>query len=98
MDIFALNPNHIHSEQYKCMFLKNGMNPKENTLLIGIILFKYTRFFVIRIRLYINCGISLSHFNEVFKHGGLRSFKYGSDFGITQAVLPAFERNSHIVR
>ncbi len=39
----------------------------------------------------------MSHFNEVFKHGGLRSFKYGSDFGITQSVLPTFERNSHIV-
>lgn len=45
----------------------------------------------------INHGISLSHFNEVFKHGGLRSFKYGGDFGITQPVLSTFERNAHIV-
>ena len=42
--------------------------------------------------------ISLPHFDEVFKHGGLRSIKHGGDFGITQSVLPAFERNSHIVR
>jgi len=74
------------------------MNPKDNTLLIGIILFKYTRFFVVRIRLSINCGISLAHFDEVFKHCRLRSFKYGGDFGITQSVLPTFERNPHIVR
>lgn len=46
----------------------------------------------------INCGISLSHFNEVFEHGGLRSFEYGGNFGITQPVLPTFERNSHVVR
>ena len=31
-------------------------------------------------------------------NGGLRSLKYGGDFGITQSVLPAFERNSHVVR
>ena len=42
--------------------------------------------------------ISLPHFDEVFKHGGLRALKYGGDFGITQSVLPAFERNSHIIR
>ena len=48
--------------------------------------------------LFCNCGISLSHFDEILKHGGLRSFKYGGDFGITQSVLPTFERNSHIVR
>ena len=46
----------------------------------------------------INHCISLSHFDEVLKHGRLRSFKYGGDFGITQSVLPTFERNSHIVR
>lgn len=46
----------------------------------------------------INHGISLAHFDEVLKHSGLRSFKYGGNFGITQSVLPAFERNSHIVR
>ena len=45
----------------------------------------------------INHGISLAHFDEVLKHGGLRSFKYVGDFGITQSVLSAFERNSHIV-
>lgn len=42
--------------------------------------------------------VALSHFDEVLKHGGLRSFEYGGDFGITQSVLPTFERNSHIVR
>lgn len=41
--------------------------------------------------------VALAHFDKVFKHGGLRSFKYGGDFGITQSVLSAFERNSHIV-
>lgn len=41
--------------------------------------------------------VALAHFDEVLKHGGLCSFKYGGDFGITQSVLPAFERNSHIV-
>ena len=46
----------------------------------------------------INRDISLLHFDEVFKYGGLRSFKYGGDFEITQPVLPTFERNSHIVR
>lgn len=46
----------------------------------------------------INRYISLSLFDEVFKHGGLRSVKYSGDFGITQSVLPTFERNSHIVR
>ena len=46
----------------------------------------------------INRDMSLSHFDEVFKHGGLRSLKYGGNFGITQSVLPTFERNSHIVR
>lgn len=46
----------------------------------------------------INRDMSLSHFDKVLKHGGLRSFKYGGDFGITQSVLPTFERNSHIVR
>ena len=45
----------------------------------------------------INYNISLSHFDKVFKHGGLRSFKYGGDFGITQSVLPTFERDSHVV-
>ena len=45
----------------------------------------------------INRDISLAHFDEVFKHCGLRSVKYGGDFGITQSVLSAFERNSHIV-
>lgn len=47
--------------------------------------------------LFCSCGISLSHFDEILKHGGLRSFKYGGDFGITQTVLPTFERNAHIV-
>ena len=42
--------------------------------------------------------VALSHFDEVLKHGGLRSLEYGSNFGITQSVLPTFERNSHIVR
>lgn len=46
----------------------------------------------------INRYISLSHFDEILKHGGLRSLKYGGNFGITQSVLSAFERNSHIVR
>ena len=46
----------------------------------------------------INCDVSLSHFDEVFKHGRLRSFKYGGNFGITQPTLPTFERNSHVVR
>lgn len=46
---------------------------------------------------HINCGISLAHFDEVFKHCRLRSFEYSGDFGITQPTLPAFERNSHIV-
>lgn len=31
----------------------------------------------------INRDMSLSHFDKVLKHGGLRSFKYGGDFGIT---------------
>ena len=53
-----------------------------------------SHFFVLSI----NYHISLSHFDEVFKHGRLRSVKYGGDFGITQSVLPAFERNSHIFR
>lgn len=46
----------------------------------------------------INRDVSLSQFDEILKHGGLRSLKYGGDFGITQSVLPIFERNSHIVR
>lgn len=41
--------------------------------------------------------VALAHFDEVLKHGGLRSLKYGGDFGITQPVLSTFERNSHIV-
>lgn len=45
----------------------------------------------------INRDMSLSHFDKVFEHGGLRSFKYGGDFRITQSVLPTFERNSHVV-
>ena len=45
----------------------------------------------------VNRDISLTHFDEVFKHGGLRSVKNSGNFGITQTVLPAFERNSHIV-
>ena len=51
-----------------------------------------------KLTLPIKCSISLAHFDEVLKHGGLRSFKYGGDFGITQSVLPTFERNSHVVR
>ncbi len=46
----------------------------------------------------INRDVSFSHFDEILKHGGLRSIKYGSNFGITQSVLPTFECNSHIVR
>ena len=46
----------------------------------------------------INRGISLSHFDKVFKHCRLRSIKYGGDFWITQSVLPTFKRNSHIIR
>ena len=46
----------------------------------------------------INRSIFLSNFDKVFKHGRLRSLKYGGNFGITQPVLPTFERNSHIVR
>lgn len=41
--------------------------------------------------------VALSHFDEVLKHGGLRSLEYGSNFGITQSVLPTFERNFHVV-